>query len=802
MPVHPTLRTLSRTPGFSLLAIMTMALGIGATSALFSVVDAVILQPLAFPHPERIVALNTSWPAKDKQIPRLTGGDVVDLRSALHSFSALSFYGGGQMGVRLRDEARFADTFQVDPAFFHALHVTAAAGRLPQQADEGHTAVLTKSFASANWGDSAKALGQTVMVDNKPYRVIGLLEDKLAFPEKAEVWITGSSTPDNLNRTAYNYRAIASFQPGVTLAQGQAELSTVGTRLAAAYPDSNQGKTFRAEPLQDQLTAPVRTTLLFLLGAAGLLLLISCANVANLMLARAAGRTREIAIRASLGSSAVRIIWLLLAESAVLGIAASAVGLFLAYLAVRLFFPLIPASVPHAADALHLNASVLLFAVTVSCLTVMACSLIPALHLRELDLAVVLKQSAGHALAGGASRSRQLIVVAQIAVCCILCVGAALLARSLLALLHTPTGYRSEGILIMHADAPAFELPEYLQAIRTFGTALDEIQHIPGVQSAAAVMGLPTGRYGSNGNYMVEGAQIRAGQDPTKMNWPQDLPWALFSLASPRYFSTIGIRLVDGRDFTARDQYEAPFTAIISQSLARQSFGTANPIGRRIYCGLDSPKPMTIVGVVSDVRQDSPASKPDPELYMPFQQHPYFANELQIAIRTQGDAARLAPEVRRRMFKLAPYVATQFSTFNEMVRDSISAPRFRTALIAVFAMLAVALAMTGIYGVMTYWVSERSAEMGLRMALGADRTSIIGLVSRQALWLAVTGLTVGIGGALALSRAAESLLYGVRALDFPAYCIGAGMVLVVVMAAAVVPSLRASRVDPAVALRQ
>jgi putative ABC transport system permease protein len=218
MPVHPTLRTLSRTPGFSLLAIMTMALGIGATSALFSVVDAVILQPLAFPHPERIVALNTSWPAKDKQIPRLTGGDLVDLRSALHSFSALSFYGGGQMGVRLRDEARFADTFQVDPAFFHALHVTAAAGRLPQQADEGHTAVLTKSFASANWGDSAKALGQTVMVDNKPYRVIGLLEDKLAFPEKAEVWITGSSTPDNLNRTAYNYRAIASFQPGVTLA--------------------------------------------------------------------------------------------------------------------------------------------------------------------------------------------------------------------------------------------------------------------------------------------------------------------------------------------------------------------------------------------------------------------------------------------------------------------------------------------------------------------------------------------------------------------------------------------------------
>jgi predicted permease len=340
-----------------------------------------------------------------------------------------------------------------------------------------------------------------------------------------------------------------------------------------------------------------------------------------------------------------------------------------------------------------------------------------------------------------------------------------------------------------------------MQAIRTFETALAKIREIPGVQSAAAVMGLPTGHYGSNGSYLVEGVNIKIGQDPFKMNWPHDVPGAVFALASPHYFETVGINLLAGRDFTQRDQYDAPFSAIISQSLARQSFGTSNPIGRRIYCGLDSPKPMTIVGVVSDVRQDSPASKPDPEIYMPFQQHPSYANELQFVIRTEGDATRLVPQVRASMQKLSPYVATNFTTFNEMVQDSMAAPRFRAALIWAFALLAVALAMTGIYAVMSYWVSERSAEVGLRMALGADRAAIIGLVSRQALWLALTGIAVGVAGAMSLSRIVESLLYGVHALDLATYCLGVGVVLVVVMAAALIPSLRAARVDPAVALR-
>jgi predicted permease len=795
------MRSLWKTPGFSLMAILTMALGIAVTTALFSLLYAALLQPLAFRDAGSVVAINTLWPAKGRATQRITGGDFVDLRSALKSFEAIALYNGGQIGVRFGDHARFAEAFQVGPEFFRALGVTPALGRLPGKQDANHTAVLTESFARASFGDAASALGQPVVVDNKPYDVIGLLPDRLSFPERAEVWITGPVDPENQNRTAFNYYAIGRLRDGTTLEQAQAELSTAGARLASDHPDSNEGKTFRAIELQEQLAAPVRSTMLFLFGAAGLLLLISCANAANLMLARASARTRETAIRISLGSGAKRIIQMLLAEGALLGVGAAILGLFFAYALVRVLLPLLPANLPHAADAIHIHAPVLGFAAGVSWITALVCSLIPALSLRRVNLAELLKQSAGRGFVSGAMRSRNIIVVAQIALCCTLCVGAALLARTLVALIDTPVGFRSDGILVMYADAPAFEFDQYLRAIRTFETALDQIRAIPGVQSAAAVMGLPTGQYGSNGSYLVEGVHIQAGQDPFKMNWPRGLPEAIFAVASPKYFQTVGIRLLAGRDFNDRDKYDAPFTAIISESLARQSFGTSNPIGRRIYCGLDSPKPMTIVGVVSDVRQDSPASHWEPEIYMPFQQHPYHANELQIAVRTGGDPVRLVSEVRRRMQRLAPFMATSFTTFRQMVEDSMSAPRFRAALALAFAILAMTLALTGVYAVMTYYVGERRAEMGVRIALGATPGSIVGLVSGRALSLALAGLSIGIAGAVALSRVAETLLYGVRPLDFGAYGIGAVVVLLVVIAAGLIPAWRASRVDPVVALR-
>lgn len=795
------LRSLRRARGFSFLVVLTMSLGIGTATALFSVVDAVLLQPLAFADAGRVVTVHTFWPAKNRATPRLTGGDFVDLRSGLHSFSALSLYTGGNLGVRVGDHASFAWTFLADPTFFRVLAVAPTLGRLPGVKDADQTAVLTTSFARANWGNPANALGQSVVVENKPYQVIGLVDDRFAFPEKAELWITGPVVPENRNHSAFNYYAIGRLRPGIDMKRAQAELSTMAVRLAHANPDADEGKTFQILSLQENMTGSIRTTLLFLFGASGLLLLISCANVANLMLGRAAVRSRDIAVRMSLGLRSLHIVQMLVLEGALLGSAAAVLGLLLAYLFVRALLPFIPATVPRAASILQMHPSVLLFASAMSCLTAILCSLVPALHLRRFDIAEVLKKAPGRGFAASGARSRHITVIAQIALCCILCLGALLLSRSLLALVRTPLGYNSEGILVMYADAPALRMQEYLQAIRTFETALAGIQQIPGVRSAAAVMGLPTGRYGSSGSYLVEGVHIQPGQDPFKTTWSRDLPEAVFSLASPHYFQSIGIRLLAGRDFTLHDQYDAPFAAIISQSLARQSFGSSNPLGRRIYCGLDSPKPMTIVGIVSDVRQNSPASRLEPEIYMPFEQHPAFANEMQLVVAANRDPKALIPEVRRRMHRIAPLTAISFTTFPDMVRDSISVPRFRAALALAFALLAVLLGMTGVYSVMAYSVSERKAELGLRMALGADKVSIAVFVLRRAVFLAIIGLAIGITCAAAMNRAVDSLLYGLHALDLPTYCIGAGLVFLVMLAAASFPSWRATRIEPVEALR-
>src|SRR5579884_325589 len=444
-----SIRSLLRTPGFSLLVVLTMAVGIAAATALFSVVDAVLLQPLPFHDSGRVVALHTAWPAKDRVAPRVTGGDFMDLRSGLHSFTALALYYGGEVGVRLASHAQFARTFWADPNFFHVLDVTPAMGRLPQQQDAGQAAILTVSFARTNWGDAARALGQVVNVDNKPYEVIGLVEDQFAFPERAEVWLTASADPENRNRTAFNYYAVGRLRPGVKMAQAQAELSTAAVRLANAAPASNRGKTFRILSLQEDVTGPARTTLLFLFGGAGLLLFISCANAANLMLARAAGRTRDIAVRVSLGSGATGIIRLLFAEGLLLGCMAGVTGILLADAAIHAIVPFIPATVPRSGTLLQMHWPVLIFALAVSFFTVVVCSLAPALQLRKVDVSAVLKQAPGRGFIGGDARLRNAILVAQIALCCILCVGAALLSRSLLALIHTPLGYNPEGVLVM-----------------------------------------------------------------------------------------------------------------------------------------------------------------------------------------------------------------------------------------------------------------------------------------------------------------------------------------------------------------
>lgn len=786
------LRALAKAPGFSALVIAVLAFGIGTSTAFFSVVDAVLLQPLRIDTAGRIVAIQTAWPEKGQVTPRVSGGDFLDLRSAAHSFSAVAVFAGGELGVQIGKRSRFARTFKADPSFFSVLNVPASAGRLPSVSDDdlAQTAVVTTSFAITNWGSTK--VGGTLSVEHRAYTITGIVDDGYAFPGGAQVWITGPKKPENQNHTALNYRAIARLKPGVSLAQAEAELSRV----------REQDRRFRVLSLRDDVAGPARATLLFSFAATALLLFIACANVTNLMLARTAQRNREIAIRLSLGSSMRQLFHLIALESLILTGIATAVGIFVAYLALHAIYPLLPGSLPRSTEVLQMHPTVVVFASLACCFTVLVCSVVPSFYLRNVGVANVLKKSSGRGLVGGGQRTRQVVVAAQVALSCILSVGAILLSRSLIALNDAPLGFNPGYVTVMYADAPAFQLPEYMRAIQTFENVINTVQRIPGVRSAAAIMGLPTGRYGSNGYYWVEGVHIQPGQNLFNTDWTgRALPYANFAVTTGGYFKTVGIPLLAGRDFSDRDQYDHPFTAVVSRSLARQSFGSSNPVGRRIYCGLDSPKAMTIVGVVGDVRQDSPASSMGPAIYMPLRQHPYYANEVEVVARSGGDPHSLMPLLRRVMEQQAPSVAIGFTTLADMVHDSVAAPKFRAVLSIAFAVVAALLAMAGIYAVMLFQVNQQRSEIGVRMALGAAPVTIMGLVMRRALAMCSAGLFFGLAAALMLSRFVSSLVYGIEVLDPLTYYLGSASVILLIVVAAAGPTWRASRVDAAVALR-
>ena len=795
--MRPTLRTLRKNPGFTAIAILTLALGIGANTAIFSIINSVLLSPLRYPDADRIVAVSTYSKQTGHQTPRLTGGDLVDIRGDGQAFEALSCYFGGEMGVQLRDRAEFTGAFFVDADFFRIFGAQPAYGRLLDNNDRDRAALVSMPFAERNFGSGPNALSKLVSIENRSYQIAGILPAGFQFPSKADVWVLAPATPENLNRTAYNYPTVAKLKVGVTLESAKTHLETIGARLATSFPDSNRNKSFTVTPLRDQLVGPVRTTLYFLMGAVVLVLLIACTNVADLMLARATARSREMAVRAALGAGRWHIIRPLLAESAILAIAGGSLGLLLAQLGTDVLLRVSAGRIPlPRLDEVHIDGAVLAFVTGVSLLSCLLFGLAPAFEATRVDPQQALQQGGSRGLLGARSpRLRNMLVVAQIALSFVLAISAGLLLRSFAALSSVKLGYRTDGILVMYAHTPARTLPEYLAVGRSFENLFGQLSGIPGVTSVAAAMGLPTGQYGSDGAYAVEGKQIFAPG--------QKLPHAGFRLASPGYFRTMGIPLSRGRDFSSRDLYDAMPVAIISEALARESFPNQDPIGQRLQCGLDSVgKWMTIVAVVGDVRQSSPASAPEPEMYMPLEQHPYFANELQVVIRTALDPTSLTGAVRREVRAMNPETAMKFTTMDAMVAGSISKPRFRMFLISAFAALALILALVGVYGVMSFVITQRTSEFGLRVAMGAKPADVVGLVLRGALRLAAIGLAIGLLLSLAASRVMASMLFALKPTDAVTYVAVLIAVTPVILLAAAIPAWRAARIDPVTALRQ
>ncbi len=794
MDFRYALRSLRKDPGFTVLAVLVMALGIGANTAVFSVVNAVLLKPLAFKDPGRIVTLSSLWKTSGRR-GTVSAPDFHDWHDQSASFAAMAYYDDDTTAVTVHSVAEYTPAAAVTPEFFDVFAVQPVIGRefSAEERKNGTAVLIGYAWWQSHFNGRPGVLGQSLRMFEKDLTIVGVMPPGFSFPGKTAVWLAANSLfPETPSRSAHNYQVVARLKPGIGMPRAQAEMTGIGARLERQYPDSNRNKSVAVTGMRDSMVGNVRLMLYVLLGAVGLVLLIACANIANLLLARATARTREIAIRAAVGAGRGRIARQLIVESLLLAAISGVAGLLLALWGSSALVALAPANVPRLAET-GIDGSVLAFTFAVTVLASLLFGLVPALQASRVDLNDALKQGTARVAGGrGAPRLRGALVVAEIAFSVVLLAGAGLLIRSFQTLQSMPLGFRPEHVLVMEAEVPASDLNGRRRAVQLYKQLIAAAAAIPGVEAAAGAR-TPPGRVMSNGGYWID-------------NLPEQrtvaAPQAVLSVVSPGVFNALKIPLKSGRDFNAGDTYDAPSTILINESLARRSFAGQDPLGHTMYCGYDtrSMKPMTIVGVVGDVRQFGPASPPWPEIYMPFEQHP--RSDFQLLARTAAAPLALSETLRRMVRERNPNVPVKFSTLEENLAENVAAPRFRTLLLGIFAGLAVLLAMAGIYGVMACVVGQRSNEIGLRMALGASQGSVLRLVLRQGLAYVALGLILGLAGAVAATRLLTSMLFEVKPTDPVTYAGVAILLAAVALAAGYLPARRASQVDPLVTLRQ
>jgi len=796
--VRFAIRNLFRQPGFAATAILTLALGISATTAIFSVVNAVVLRPLPYRDPERIVAVRTLWVKTGASWGNVSAPDFYDWKAQSRSFEALAYYSGGEAPVVAEGNPDYASAYVVTSGFFEALGVRARLGRLFRPEEEARggplAVVITDSYWRRQFGGRADAIGATLKIADRISTVVGVLPPGLRFPEKAEVYAPASFAEETTARSAHNYSVIGRLADGVSLDQAQGEMTAIARRLEEQYPVSNAGKSVAIVPLKDLLVADTRTTLYVLLAAVSFVLLIACANVGNLLLARSSARGREMVVRAAVGAGRARLIRQLLTESAVLAVAAAIVGGALAYAGVQALVALAPVNLPRL-DEVRVDATALGFTFLVSLIAAVIFGLTPALQVSGVRLVEGLRQGGkGSAVGARAGWARNAFVVAEVALAVVLVVAAGLLGRSLVALAEVDLGFNPERLLTLATRIPITRAEDAPRAAAFHRDVLRDMRTVPGVDAVSAVMSVPTA-VRSNGGYWLEGGP---GPDQTGVRAPQ----AVLNVVAPDYFRTMRIPVKRGRDFNDRDRIDAPFVAIVSEALVKESFAGQDPIGSRIQCGLDSLEFMTIVGVVGDVRTYGPTRPAQAEIYMPFDQHRLPATVLTIVARTTTpDPLALTETLRRIIRAHDPDVPAKASTMEATLQTASSAPRFRTFLLVVFAAVALLLAIAGVYGVMAYTVSQRVPEIGVRVALGASPRDILGMIVGHGAKLAAVGLVLGLALAIGASQLLQGLLFGVTARDPRILAAVTLVVAAAALGACYIPARRALRVEPTVALR-
>ena len=796
------LRSLRQHPTFAVVAVLTIALGVGSATAIFSVVDAVLLTRLPFDKPESLIRVWSSNAERGVQRGFMSPPDIADYQAMNRTLSDMAAYSEAELALIDSDgaAAKVTGTWAGDN-LFRVLGVAPLFGRGFDPDDGGPGAakviLLGYDFWQGRFGGDRSALGQTLVIEEEPYTVVGVMPPGFDFPGSSSFWL-------NRHLLAYPGRyarwmdVVGRLSPGTDLAAARADLDDISHRLEEQYPQFNRAYRIAAVPLHEALVGDTRTGLVVLLGATGFLLLVACANVTHLLLSRMATREREIAVRTALGAGRGRLVRQLITEGLVLAAVGAVFGALLGAVGIDFLVAFGPENLPRL-DEVRLDGRVLLFATAATTLTGLVFGLAPLALLHRTDVRASLQEGARGSTAGGRERTRSMLVIAEVAVAVMLVVGAGLLSRSFARLVSTEPGFDATSVLTLQLELPSGGYRDLNRVSDYYDVLLDRISGLPGVGSVSATASLPFDReIPFLGNFLVrDRVTPEEGEEPR----------GHYRQVSPGFFRTMGIDVVSGREFDLRDDREAPGVAVVNETMAARHFPGEDPIGRTIT-GLPPHVALggflvdefEIVGVVQDVKYFGLAEPAEPSLYLPVAQAPF--RRMYLTVRTDQEPETLAGAVRSEILELDPTIAVaRVSTLERVLSGSVARERFSMMLLSLFAVAALVLAVVGVYGVISYGVSQRTGELGIRIAMGADPGSVLRMVMIQGGRLVLVGVAVGLAGALALSRFMASQLYGISATDPFTFAVVALPLTAVALCATALPAFRASRMDPVVALQ-
>ena len=788
-------RSFLKRPGFLVIAVSTLALGIGATTAMFTVVNSVLLRPLQFPEPERIVMLEGVNARKGITRSNMSVPDIFDWQQQSQSFEQIASFVSTGLFLMSGDETERVRAAGVSAEFFPLFRTNPLHGRLFQEGDfqvGKEPVVISYALWQSRFGGSTDVVNSKVIVSGDNTTIVGIMPPGFTYPGETEMWWALAVNPAEERRDNRYVEVVTRLKPNVPIAQAQAEMDTINQRLAQNYVETNSGWSVRLIELQERLVGQLRTSLLILLGAVAFVLLIACANVANLLLARAAYRQQEIAVRTALGASRLRVVRQLLTESVLLSVVSGVIGLALSIWLIKLLIAITPPNTPRM-DEITIDLRVFGFTLGVTVLAGLLFGLFPALQTSRPNLNEMLKDSGRHgAESGGRNRVGGLLIVSEIALSFVLLAGAGLLIKSFLNLRQIDPGFNADNVLTMRLSLPPGKYKQGEPRAQIYKQLIDNVKATPGVQSAAAVLSLPLG----GDTFNVGRGLVLEGRPMT----PDEASNAMYFAATPDYFQTLQIPLKAGRFFTEQDNLESTKVVIVNETMARQLWPGESPIGRRFTIWRDEKFPREVVGVVGDTKE-SLDKEAGYQMYVPYAQDAGWGS-LSLVVRTAGEPTAMAGSVREAIRAVDKGVPTyNLKTLNDVVSISTAPRRVPMLLLSAFAGVAMLLAMLGIYGVTSYYVSQRTHEIGIRMALGAQMVDVLKLVLRRALLLALLGIGIGIAGAVAITRYLTTLLFGVKPIDVITF-IGVAVVLAaVVLVACLVPARRAAKIDPLEALR-